>query len=209
MPQANVMYSPNKNIRYQQTWHTIEFSNNKHLPVLHNPSIRAIISSSVIFLRYLFRSKLLELFLSDCHRIWYQLQADLVAATDKNYTQVFGQLQIGSVLLEVTVVTPSVSSPKAGLMVIGRDNPGAHARSGTREIRYCTLAANTGTYNHSRYTRGPSELLAWFSVIDRLRLATRVGTSHCCCRLFSFSRFTVDCDSAIHRGVVELPPSYP
>ena len=30
MPQANVMYSPNKNIRYQQTWHTIEFSNNKH-----------------------------------------------------------------------------------------------------------------------------------------------------------------------------------
>ncbi|MGH3653781.1 hypothetical protein, partial [Glutamicibacter sp.] len=23
-------YSPNKNIRYQQTWHTIEFSNNKH-----------------------------------------------------------------------------------------------------------------------------------------------------------------------------------
>ena len=31
MPQANNMYSPNKiNIRYQQTWHTIEFSNNKH-----------------------------------------------------------------------------------------------------------------------------------------------------------------------------------
>ncbi|MGZ2224734.1 hypothetical protein, partial [Glutamicibacter nicotianae] len=30
MIQANVMYSPNKNIRYQQTWHTIEFSNNKH-----------------------------------------------------------------------------------------------------------------------------------------------------------------------------------
>ncbi|WP_216660979.1 hypothetical protein, partial [Glutamicibacter halophytocola] len=52
MPQANVMYSPNKNIRYQQTWHTIEFSNNKHLPVLHNPSIRAMISSSVIFKSY-------------------------------------------------------------------------------------------------------------------------------------------------------------
>ncbi|WP_190264397.1 hypothetical protein [Glutamicibacter nicotianae] len=51
MIQATNMYSPNKNIRYQQTWHTIEFSNNKHLPVLY-PPFQAVISSSVIFIFY-------------------------------------------------------------------------------------------------------------------------------------------------------------
>ncbi|MFB9667970.1 hypothetical protein ACFFPK_07535, partial [Glutamicibacter nicotianae] len=63
MPQANVMYSPNKNIRYQQTWHTIEFSNNKHSrhhtshPVMATASLRSNFSNLPEFL---IRSKSVE-----------------------------------------------------------------------------------------------------------------------------------------------------
>ena len=125
MPQANVMYSPNKNIRYQQTWHTIEFSNNKHLPVLHNPSIRAMISSSVIFKSYhreflKVKSIVCDLkqysrfpfinefrqwpvrkplifwgFTSVLHPV---ISSVLLSATRKNYTQVWGVVQIGWVV---------------------------------------------------------------------------------------------------------------
>ncbi|WP_220124930.1 hypothetical protein, partial [Glutamicibacter soli] len=31
------VFTKQKIIWYQQTWHTIEFSNNKHLPVLRHP----------------------------------------------------------------------------------------------------------------------------------------------------------------------------
>ena len=125
MPQANVMYSPNKiNIRYQQTWHTIEFSNNKHLPVLYRP-FQAVISSSVIFKSYhreflKVKSIVCDLnqyswfpffnifstvtcakplifwgFASDLHPV---ISSVLLSATRKNYTQVWGVVQIGEVV---------------------------------------------------------------------------------------------------------------
>ena len=125
MPQANVMYSPNKNIRYQQTWHTIEFSNNKHLPVLY-PPFQAVISSSVIFIFY--NREFLEVksivcdlnqysqfpffsipYPQDCGKtliFWGSaavshpvISSVLFSATTKNYTQVLGVLQIGWVVL--------------------------------------------------------------------------------------------------------------
>ena len=93
-------------------------------------------------LSYLFRSKLLELFLSDCRQIWCQLQADLVAATDKNYTQVFGELQIRLLLLEVTVVTSINLSfgvrleplvrPRFGWLPTGRNPQGRFYILGTQ-----------------------------------------------------------------------------
>ncbi|UTM48661.1 hypothetical protein [Glutamicibacter mysorens] len=119
------MYSPNKNIRYQQTWHTIEFSNNKHLPVLY-PPFQAVISSSVIFIFYNFeflkvKSIVCDLnqysqfpffsipYPQDCGKtliFWGSAAVELrvfcsvlFSATRKNYTRVLGVLQIGGVVL--------------------------------------------------------------------------------------------------------------
>ncbi|KSU63048.1 hypothetical protein AS038_16150 [Arthrobacter sp. NIO-1057] len=113
-----------KIIRYQQTWHTIEFSNNKHLPVLY-PPFQAVISSSVIFKSYhreflKVKSIVCDLnqyswfpffndsstvtcvkplifwgFASDLHPV---ICSVLLSATRKNYTQVLGVVQIGDLV---------------------------------------------------------------------------------------------------------------
>ncbi|WP_235026381.1 hypothetical protein, partial [Glutamicibacter sp. JC586] len=105
-------------------WHTIEFSNNKHLPVLH-PPFQAVISSSVIFKSYhreflKVKSIVCDLdqyswfpffnifstvtcvyllifwgFVSDLHPV---ICSVLLSATRKNYTQVLGVVQIDGVL---------------------------------------------------------------------------------------------------------------
>ena len=114
-----------KIIRYQQTWHTIEFSNNKHLPVLHCPTIQAMISSSVIFKSYHREFLKVKSIVCDLKQYsWFPffhrfrtvtcvkplifwgfavvlhpvISSVLLSATRKNYTQVWGVVQIGWLL---------------------------------------------------------------------------------------------------------------